>query len=71
MCIAGVDDFTQVDYVNNASVSVLWTGPNVKYYLKSDHEIIHLTGKINSHNKNNLGVKITMPIRCSNFDQKV
>ena len=36
MCIAGVDDFTQIDYVNNASVSVLWTGLNVMYYLESD-----------------------------------
>ena len=36
VCMAGVDDFTQVDYVNNASVSVLWTGPNVMYYLESD-----------------------------------
>ena len=38
MCIAGVDDFIQVDYVNNASVSVLWTGPNVMYYLESEVE---------------------------------
>ena len=36
MCIARVDDFTQVDYVNNASVSVLWTGPNVMYSLESE-----------------------------------
>ena len=36
MCTAGVDDFEQVDYVNNASVSVLWTGPNVMYYLESE-----------------------------------
>ena len=67
MCIARVDDFTQVDYVNNASVSVLWTGPNVKYYLESDHEVIPLTGKINSHNKNTVGVKITMSIRSNNY----
>ena len=36
VCMPGVNDFTQVEYVNNASVSVLWTGPNVMYYLETD-----------------------------------
>ena len=36
VCILGVDDFTQAEYVNNASVSVLWSGPNVMYNLETD-----------------------------------
>ena len=36
MCVLGENDFTQVTYVNNASVSVLWNGPNVMYSLETD-----------------------------------
>ena len=36
VCVPGVDDFTQVTYVNDASVSVLWSGPDVMYSLETD-----------------------------------
>ena len=61
MCIARVDDFTQVGYVNNASVRVLWTGPNVMYYLESDHEVIPLIGKINIKSQQK-------HLRCKNYN---
>ena len=35
VCMPGVNDFTQVEYVNDSSVSVLWTGPDVTYYLET------------------------------------
>ena len=44
VCIPGVNDFVQVEYVNNASVRVLWSGPDVTYYLETDVE--PLTGMI-------------------------
>ena len=42
VCVPGVNDFVQVEYVNNASVSVLWSGPGVIYYLET--EVDPLTG---------------------------
>ena len=36
LCVSAVDDFTQVTYVNDASVSVLWNGPDVMYFLETD-----------------------------------
>ena len=33
-----------VSHVNNSSVSVLWMGPNVMYYL--DTEIVPVTGML-------------------------
>ena len=47
VCMPGVNDFTQVEYVNDSSVSVLWTGPNVMYYLETD--VDPLTGMIYIH----------------------
>ena len=44
VCVPGVNDFVQVEYVNNASVSVLWSGPDVTYYLETD--VDPLTGTI-------------------------
>ena len=44
MCVPGVNDFVQVEYVNNASVSVLWSGPDVMYSLEND--VDPLTGMI-------------------------
>ena len=44
MCVPGVDDFTQVEYVDSASVSVLWSGPDVMYFLETD--VDPLTGMI-------------------------
>ena len=43
-----VPDFTQVEYVNDASVSVLWSGPDVLYNLETDVDpltgiLIHYT----------------------------
>ena len=35
VCVLKVNDFTQVTY-NDASVSVLWNGPNVMYSLETD-----------------------------------
>ena len=49
VCVPGVNDFVQVEYVNNASVSVLWSGPDVMYNLESD--VDPLTGMIRAlHN---------------------
>ena len=36
VCVLGIDDFTQVEYVDNASVNVLWSGPDVMYSLETD-----------------------------------
>ena len=36
MCVPAVENFTQVEYVDNASVSVLWSGPDVMYFLEID-----------------------------------
>ena len=36
VCVPGVDDFTQVEDVNNACVSVLWSGPGMEYYLETE-----------------------------------
>ena len=36
VCVSAVDDFTQVEYVDNASVRVLWSGPDVMYNLETD-----------------------------------
>ena len=38
VCITGENDFVQlqIEYVNNASVSVLWTGPNVMYFMEAE-----------------------------------
>ena len=44
VCIPGMNDFVQVGYVNNASVSVLWSGPDVMYNLETD--VDPLTGMI-------------------------
>ena len=50
MCVPGVNDFVQVEYVNNASVNVLWSGPDVTYNLETD--VDPLTGTIYTlHNK--------------------
>ena len=49
MCVPGVNDFVQVEYVNDASVSVLWSGPDVTYYLEPD--VDPLTGTICMHNE--------------------
>ena len=35
MCIPRVNDFEELVYVDNATVSVLWTGPNVTYNLET------------------------------------
>ena len=45
VCTSGVNDFVQVDYVNNARVGVLWIGPesqDVRYILET--EVNPLTG---------------------------
>ena len=44
VCVPAVDDFIQVTYVNDASVSVLWSGLDVKYNLETD--VDPLTGMI-------------------------
>ena len=44
MCVPAVDDFTQVEYVDDASVSVLWSGSGVTYYLETEVDL--LTGTI-------------------------
>ena len=45
LCIPAVDNFTQLDYVSDGTVSVLWTGPNTfTYYLET--EVDPLTGMI-------------------------
>ena len=44
MCVPRVNDFEEVEYVDNATVSVLWTGPNVMYNLETI--VDPLTGKI-------------------------
>ena len=36
VCITRENDFMQVVYVNDASVSVLWIGPDVRYYLETE-----------------------------------
>ena len=36
LCVPRVDDFTQVTYINDASMSVLWTGPDIVYNLETD-----------------------------------
>ena len=48
VCVPEVNDFEEIEYVNNASVSVLWTGPNVMYNLEM--EIDPLTGKVYIYN---------------------
>ena len=42
LCVLGENDFTQVTYVNDASVSVLWSGPDIVYNLET--EVDPLTG---------------------------
>jgi len=44
VCMLGVNDFRQLGYNNTSNVHVLWTGPNVEYYLET--EIDPLTGRI-------------------------
>jgi len=44
VCMPGVNDFRQFGYINTSNVHVLWTGPNVEYYLET--EIDPLTGMI-------------------------
>ena len=44
MCVPKVNDFEEIEYVDNANVSVLWTGPNVMYNLETI--VDPLTGKI-------------------------
>ena len=44
VCVSRMDDFEQAEYVSDASVSVVWTGPNVMYNLET--EVDPLTGKI-------------------------
>jgi len=44
VCMPGVNDFRQLRYINTSNVRVLWTGPNVEYYLET--EIDPLTGMI-------------------------
>ena len=48
VCVPGVDDFMQVGYVNDSSVSVLWTGPDVRYYLET--EVAPVTGMLMYYN---------------------
>ena len=48
VCVSGVDDFMQVGYVNDSSVSVLWTGPDVRYYLET--EVAPVTGMLMYYN---------------------
>ena len=50
VCVSGVNDFVQVEYVNNASVSVLWSGPDVMYSLETD--VDPLTGMICTFHNN-------------------
>ena len=35
VCVLGERDFTQVDYMKDASVSVLWSGPDIMYSLET------------------------------------
>ena len=49
VCVPGVNDFVQVEYVNNASVSVVWSGPDVTYSLETEAD--PPTGMICMHNK--------------------
>ena len=49
VCVPGVNDFVQVEYVNNASASVLWSGPDVLYSLETETD--PLTGMICVHSK--------------------
>ena len=44
VCVPGVNNFMSVSYVNDSSVSVLWMGSNVMYYL--DTEIVPVTGMV-------------------------
>ena len=44
VCITRENDFVQVEYVNDSSVSVLWTGPDVRYYLET--EVAPVTGML-------------------------
>ena len=44
VCVPAVDDFTQVEYVDDASMSVLWSGLGVTYYLETEVDL--LTGTI-------------------------
>ena len=44
VCVPGVNSFVQVEYDNSASVSVLWSGPDVIYYLETEAD--PLTGMI-------------------------
>ena len=44
MCVPRENDFKEFLFVDNARVSVLWTGPNVMYNLET--EVDPLTGKI-------------------------
>ena len=44
LCVPGVNDFMSVSYVNDSSVSVLWMGPDVMYYLET--EIVPVTGML-------------------------
>ena len=44
VCTLEVKDFMQVTYVNDASVSVLWSGPDIMYSLETD--VDPLTGML-------------------------
>ena len=44
MCVPRENDLKELWYVDNANVSVLWTGPNVTYKLET--EIDPLAGKV-------------------------
>ena len=59
VCVPGVNDFVQVEYVNNASVSVLWSGPDVMYHLET--EVDPLTGMCGLY---------AVTIMCINFYQQ-
>jgi len=47
VCVPEVNDFEEIEFVNNASVSILWTGPNVMYNLEM--EVDPLIGKLNTY----------------------
>ena len=47
VCVPRENDFKEVEYVDNACVSVLWTGPNVTYNLET--EVDPLTGIMQLH----------------------
>jgi len=43
VCIPNASNFSSIDYINDGSVIVMWTGPDLMYNLNM--EVNHLNGK--------------------------